>query len=121
MNFLGCSTSEIITEKEMDEGTKEINFSEDLYITTKDYRLYHFSAGRYTFNNDTLFGKGANETTVAITAFEGAIPQSDIISYEQTYTDAFSTAGLILTVALVGLLIYTFVIASSIENSFEPN
>ena len=60
LNFTGCTYLEVINKEDVDEGRAEINFSDELYLTTKDFTRYHFLAYNYQIANDTLYGNGDN-------------------------------------------------------------
>ena len=75
------------------EGKAEINLSDELYLTTKDFTRYHFLAYKYQMTNDTLYGNGEIENSTVITPFKGAVAINDIINFEQNKPDTGATSA----------------------------
>lgn len=120
-NLTGCYYSEMITKNDLDAGKYQIDFKEELYCTTKDYTRYHFLPGNYHMANDSLFGKGAIESSSQILPFQGYIAVPDIISFEQKRVDTGATIGLITGIIAVGVVIFSLVFAYALEDSFNPD
>ena len=121
INFTGCYYSEVISKKDVDEGRSQINLNEELYLTTKDYTRYHFLPANYQIANDTLFGKGAIESSYPIKAFQGTVALNDIISFEQRKPDTGATIGLIAGITVAVLLVFGLIIAADISDAFNPD
>ena len=66
LNFTGCTYLEVMNKEDVDEGQAEINLSDELYLTTKDFTRYHFSAFNYQIENDTLYGNGVIDDEASI-------------------------------------------------------
>ena len=109
-NYVGCVSTGPISVKEVREEQFKINFTEEIFITTVDSTRYHFGAGNYKIEEDTLHGVGADETTQPIKQFKGSIPLSEIVNFEQYhFTETGKAITFIgLTAIFVGslLLIY---------------
>ena len=121
LNFTSCTSLEVISKEDVDAGRTEINFSEELYLTTKDFTRYHFLAYTYQIANDTIYGNGAIEDPSSITPFEGAIALNEIINFEQNKPDTGATIGLIAGIIAVGALILGIVVAVAMGDVFSPN
>ena len=61
LNYVGCSTSEVITKKELDEGTAQIDTNEEGLWTTIDSIRYYFPKWSYQIVDDTLYGEGTSQ------------------------------------------------------------
>ncbi|MCU0333264.1 MAG: hypothetical protein MUC75_07920 [Ignavibacteriaceae bacterium] len=105
LNFTGCTSLEVISKKDVDEGRSEINLGDELYLTTKDFTRYHFLAFNYQMENDTLYGSGAIVASSSITPFKGGIALDEIINFEQSKADTGATLGLIGGILAVGLVV----------------
>lgn len=116
LNLTSCYYSAVMSKEELDKGQYQLDFKDELFCTTKDYTRYHFSPGNFSVSNDSLFGKGAIESLTPISPFQGSIPISDIISFEQKKVDTGATIGLIAGVVVVAALVFTLIIAAEIED-----
>ncbi|MBK9097375.1 MAG: hypothetical protein IPM14_04470 [bacterium] len=116
LNLTGCYYSAVMSKEELDKGKYQLDYKDELYCTTKDYTRYHFSPGNYSISNDSLVGNGAIESHSPITPFKGSIPISDITSFEQKKVDTGATIGLIAGVVVVGVLVFTLILAAEIED-----
>jgi hypothetical protein len=121
LNFTSCTYLEVIDKEDVDEGRAEINLSDELYLTTKDYTRYHFLAYTYQITNDTLYGNGAIENSSVITPFQGAVAFNDIINFEQKKSDTGATIGLIAGIIAVGLIVLGIIAAADISDTFNPD
>jgi hypothetical protein len=121
LNFTGCTSLEVISKKDVDEGRTEINLSDELYLTTKDFTRYHFSAFNYQIVNDTLYGSGAIEASSSITPFKGSIALDEIINFEQSKADTGATLGLIGGILAVGLVVLAIIAAADISDTFDSD
>jgi len=121
LNFIGCYSSEVISKKEIDEGTQQIDFHQDISINTKDYKTYHFAANQYQVENDSLYGNGLVTKLGSEVPFRGKIAMDDILSFEQSTIDAGSTIGLIAGIVAVGALILGIIFTATISDAFNPD
>ena len=121
LNFTGCTYLEVISNEDISEGRADINFSDELYLTTKDFTRYHFLAYNYQLVNDTLYGSGAIEASSSITPFKGAIALDEIINFEQNKPDTGATIGLIGGIIAVGLVVFGIIVASATAEIFNPD
>lgn len=121
LNFTGCTYLEVISNEDVSEGRAEINLSDELYLTTKDYTRYHFLAYTYQITNDTLYGNGAIENSSVITPFQGAVAFNDIINFEQKKSDTGATIGLFAGIIAVGLIVLGIIAAADISDTFNPD
>ena len=121
LNFTGCTYLEVISNEDISEGRADINFSDELYLTTKDFTRYHFLAYTYQITNDTLYGNGAIEASSSITPFKGAIALDEIINFEQNKPDTGATIGLIGGIIAVGLVVFGIIVASATAEIFNPD
>jgi hypothetical protein len=117
LNFTGCYSLEVINKEDVNEGRAEINLSEELYLTTKDFTRYHFLAYKYQIANDTLYGSGAIEASSSIAPFKGAIALDEVINFEQSKPDTGETIGLIAGIIAVGLLVGGIIVAVAYSSS----
>ena len=121
LNFTGCTSLEVISKKDVDEGRTEINLSDELYLTTKDFTRYHFLAFNYQIANDTLYGSGTIEASLSITPFKGAIALDEIINFEQSKPDTGETIGLIAGMIAVGLVVLGIIGGAELADKMDPD
>jgi hypothetical protein len=121
LNFTGCTYLEVINKEDVDEGRAEINLSDELYLTTKDFTRYHFSAYNYQIVKDTLYGNGTIKASSSITPFKGAIALDEIINFEQNKADTGATLGLFAGVIAVVLLVGVIVYAAAFSDAINPD
>ena len=121
LNFTGCTYLEVINKEDVDKGQTEINLSDELYLTTKDFTRYHFLAYNYQIANDTLYGSGAIEASSSITPFKGSIALDEIINFEQNKPDTGATIGLIAGIIAVGVVVLGIVAAVATAEAFSLN
>lgn len=118
LNLGGCYYSAVMSKEELDEGKYQLDVKEELFCTTKEYTRYHFSPGNYSVSDDSLFGSGAIESHNPITPFQGSIPIKDITSFEQKKVDTGATIGLIASVVVIGVLVFSLIMTSEIADDF---
>ncbi|MBT8379164.1 MAG: hypothetical protein KJN64_08030 [Ignavibacteria bacterium] len=121
LHFVGCYSTETISIKEIEEGTEQIDFRENITISTKDYNTYYFPAFQYQINNDTLYGTGTHITFGNELPFKGKIAMSDISSIKQEEVDAGSTTSLMVTLALIGAAVVGIILTVSILGALTPD
>ena len=121
LNFTGCTYLEVIDKEDVDEGRAEINLSEELYLTTKDFTRYHFLAYTYQIANDTIYGGGAIEDSSSITPFKGAIALNEVINFEQSKADTGATIGLFGGIIVVGLLVGVILYTVALSDAINPD
>jgi hypothetical protein len=121
LNFTSCTSLEVINKEDVNEGRTEINFSDELYLTTKDFTRYHFLAYNYQIVNDTLYGSGTIEASSTITPYKGAIALDEIINFEQNKVDTGTTIGLFAGIAAVVLLVGVILFAAALGDSINPD
>ena len=111
LNFTGCTYLEVISNEDVSEGRAQINLSEELFLTTKDFTRYHFLAYKYQIADDTLYGSGAIEASSSIASFKGAIALDEVINFEQSKPDTGATIGLIGGIIAIGLIVFGIIVA----------
>jgi len=121
LNYVGCYSSEIISKAEIDQGTKKINFDEEISISTKDYNSYRFGAHQFQIENDTLYGTGVTSKLGNEVPFKGKIAMNDITSIEQKSMDAGATTGLIIGGLVLGALIAVVVVVAAFTSEVTPD
>ena len=121
LNFTGCTYLEVISNEDISEGRADINFSDEIYLTTKDFTRYHFLAYNYQIVNDTLYGSGAIEASSSITPFKGAIALDEIINFEQNKADTGATLGLFGGIILVGLVVLVIIGTAELSDKMNPD
>ena len=121
LNYVGCYSSEFISKKEVDQGTKQIDLNEEISIVTKDYNSYHFPPEQYQIQNDTLYGVGLMTKLGKEVPFKGKIAWDDILSFEQNSIDAGATTGLVLGVIAIGVIIVGVVLAAAFATAINPD
>jgi hypothetical protein len=109
LNFKGCYSLEVINKEDVSEGRAQINLSQELFLTTKDFTVYHFMPANFRIASDTLYGKGTIQDSSTIIPFQGSVALTDVVSFEQRTPDTLATIGLI-----AGILAIGFVVASAI-------
>ena len=118
LNFTGCTSLEVIDKEDVNEGRAEINLSEELFLTTKDFTRYHFLPANFRIASDTLYGKGTIEDSSTILLFQGSVALADVVSFEQRTPDTWATIGLITGLLAIGLVIVSLGFAISFGERF---
>ena len=121
LNFIGCYSSETITKKDIDEGKEQIDFNQEISITTKDYKSYRFGALQYQIVNDSLYGNGVVTELGKEVPFKGNIALDDILSFEQSSMDTGSTAGLTIAIIAGGLIVAGVIMWAILWNEVTPD
>ena len=115
LNFTGCYSLEVMNKEDVDEGRTQINLSEELFLTTKDFTRYHFLAPNFSIANDTLYGKGTIQDSSTIIPFQGSIAITDIVSYEQRTPDTLATIGAVIGIIAIGFVFAILGIAAAVN------
>jgi hypothetical protein len=121
LNFIGCYSAETITKKDIDEGKEQIDFNQEISITTKDYKSYSFGALQYQIVNDSLYGNGVVTELGKEVPFKGNIALDDILSFEQSTMDTGSTAGLTVAIIAGGLIVAGVIVLAILANAYSPD
>ena len=121
LNFIGCYSAETITKKDIDEGEEQLDFNQEIAITTKDYKTYRFGALQYQIVNDSLYGNGVVSELGREVPFKGNIALDDILSFEQSSMDTGSTAGLTVAIISGGLIVAGVIMWAILVNAFSPD
>jgi len=106
LNYTGCYSLEVINKEDVNEGRTQINLSQELFVTTKDFNVYHFLPANFRIASDTLYGKGTIQDSSSIIPFQGSVALKDIVSIEQRTPDTLATIG-----SVVGIIVIGFVVA----------
>ncbi len=121
LNFIGCYSAETITKQDIEEGKKQLDYSQEISITTKDYKTYRFGAFQYQVANDSLFGNGVVSQLGKEVPFKGNIALDDILSFEQSSIDKASTAGLTIAIIVGGLIVAAVILWAIFWNEITPD
>ena len=121
LNFTGCTYLEVISKEDVDKGQAEINFRDELFLTTKDSTKYHFLPANFYIANDTLYGKGTIEDSSSIIPFHGSVALTDVESFEQWTPDTWATIGLITGILAIGLVVVSLVFVVTLEEELDPD
>jgi len=121
LNFTGCTSLEVIDKEDVNEGRAEINLSEELFLTTKDFTRYHFLPANFRIASDTLYGKGTIEDSSTILLFQGSVALADVVSFEQRTPDTWATIGLITGIIAIGVVVVGLVFVVTLEEGLESN
>ena len=115
INFTGCYSSHQVSVSNFNEDFSAIDFSKEIFVTTKKgFRLY-FLPSNYKIANDTLYGNESNENITEIGVYKRSIPLDDIQYFEQSKIDELNSAALVLTIASIGVLIAGIAMLKSCE------
>jgi hypothetical protein len=121
LNFTGCYSLEVINKEDVNEGRAQINLSEELFLTTKDFTVYHFLPANFRIASDTLFGKGTIQDSSSVIPFQGSVALTDIVSYEQSTPNTWATIGLITGIIAIGVVIVSLAFVISFEEGLDSN
>ena len=121
LNFTGCTSLEVISKEDVNEGRTQINLSEELFLTTKDLTRYHFLPPNFWIASDTLHGKGAIEDSSSVIPFEGSVALTDVVSYEQRTPDTWATIGLITGLIATVFVVVGLLFAVSLGESLDSD
>jgi len=117
LNFTGCTSLEVISKEDVDKGQAEITLSDELYLTTKNFTRYHFSAFNYQIVNDTIYGNGTIESDSLVSPFKGSVPLKDVINFEQNESNIGGTIVLIAGIITIGLITLAVIGLSEISDN----
>lgn len=98
----GCYSSKIITVPEYNR-IEDKDKPDDIRLTTKDYKVYHFSESNFYVENDTLYGKGI--LLPSEEPFEVKIALSDVVSMEVENINWLNTSLLGLGILGIGVIL----------------
>jgi hypothetical protein len=118
LNFTGCYSLEVINKEDVDAGQAEINLSEELYLTTKDFTRYHFLPANFSIASDTLYGKGTIQDSSSVIPFQGSVAITDIISIEQRTPDTLATIGAVVGIIAIGCAVAILIIGASLKANY---
>ena len=121
LNYVGCYSSEVINKKDLDDGKAQIDFNEEIYVTTEDYSRYHFLKGFYQIQKDTLYGEGSVQNAGDEIPFKGKIAMDEVTSFEQSKPDAGSSAGLTIGIIAIGAVALGLILLAMLSDAFNPD
>jgi len=121
LNFTGCYSLEVINKEDVDEGRAEINLSEELFLTTKDFTVYHFLPANFRIASDTLYGKGTIQDSSSIIPFQGSVALTDVVSFEQRTPDTLATIGLITGIIAIGFVVASLIFTLGFADAATPD
>jgi len=121
LNFTGCYSLEVIDKEDVDEGRTQINLSEELFLTTKDFTRYHFLPANFRIASDTLYGKGTIESSSSTIPFQGSVALTDIVSIEQRTPDTLATIGLIAGILAIGVVVAVLIFTEGVTDAITPD
>lgn len=115
LNLIGCFSVGEVTK---DEFLKKKG--QKVYLFTENFEKYSFEAGRYIVKNDTLNGIGNKEYPgFGVAPFKGSLSLDKVNLYQVEDIDGLKTVGLILGIALVGVLIFSAIVMEGIADAFH--
>lgn len=121
INFTGCYSFEVINKEDVNEGRAEINLSEELFLTTKDFTRYHFLPANFRIDSDTLYGKGTIQDSSSIIPFQGSVALTDVVSFEQRTPDTLATIGLIAGILAIGFIVASAIFTVGLTDAVTPD
>jgi hypothetical protein len=121
LNFTGCYSLEVINKEDVNEGRAQINLSEELYLTTKDFTRYHFLPANFRIDSDTLYGKGTIEDSSSVIPFQGSVALADVVSFEQRTPDTLATIGLITGILAIAVVVAYSIFAIGVTDAVTPD
>jgi len=121
LSYSSCSSLEVISKKDLDEGTVQIDTNEEIYFTTKDSTRYYFPKWSYQIVDDTLYGDGTSWYAGRQEPFVGKLPFDEITSFEQGQVDAGTTTGLALGIIAFGAVILGIIFLAALSDTFNPD
>lgn len=119
LNYLACTTMNIVTKESKIEEMESGKFTGEIYLITVDNFRYHFEEWSYNVKNDTLFGNGFEVSTVGEIPFRGAIPTEKINYFEFKKADALATIGLVVGIAAATMVFLGTIWLISLNNSLD--
>ena len=121
LNFTGCYSLEVMNKEDVDEGRTQINLSEELFLTTKDFTRYHFLPANFRIASDTLYGKGTIEDSSSVIPFQGSVALTDVVSFEQRIPDTMATVGLIAGILAIAVVVAYSIFAIGVTDAVTPD
>ena len=121
LNFTGCYSLEVINKEDVNEGRAQINLSEELFLTTKDFTRYHFLPANFRIVSDSLYGKGTIVNSSSIIQFQGSVALTAVVSFEQRTPDTGATIGLIAGILAIGVVVAYLIFAEGVTDAFTPD
>lgn len=118
-NYIGCSSKEVMTKNSFIAENHLNGNINDIYVSTINDDYYFFSSGNYVIVNDSLSGVGKKILLDKEVNFNGKIALADILTIEQKTFNPGKTIILALGILAVGALIFTAIIASSMNSTFN--
>lgn len=119
LNYIGCSSSEIISKNTFIRTYSLSNGdnSKDIYVNTVDDNQYFFESGHYSISKDYLTGIGEKVLPNEMELFDGKIALTDIVSIEEETINTGNTLLLILIIATVGAVVVFAISLASVNSS----
>lgn len=119
LNYIGCSSTEIITKNTFIRiyNLSNGDNSNDIYVNTVDDNQYFFQSGSYSVSNDSLKGIGKKILPNEMQPFNGKIALKDIVSFEEQTTNTGNTILLALGIVTIGIIIVVAIAAASVSES----
>jgi hypothetical protein len=119
LNYIGCSSKEIITKNTFIRtySLSKGDNSKAIYVNTTDDNQYFFEAGHYSLSNDSLNGIGKKVLPNEMKPFNGNIALTNIVSIEEETTNTGNTLLLVLLIATIGAVIVVAISAASVNSS----
>jgi len=121
LNFTGCYSLEVMNKEDVDEGRTQINLSEELFLTTKDFTRYHFLPANFRIASDTLYGKGTIQDSSSVIPFQGSVALADAVSIEQRTPDTLATIGLIAGILAIAVVVAYSIFAIGVTDAVTPD
>jgi hypothetical protein len=121
LNFTGCYSLEVMNKEDVDEGRTQINLSEELFLTTKDFTRYHFLPANFRIASDTLYGKGTIQDSSSVIPFQGSVALADVVSFEQRTPDTMATVGLIAGILAIAVVVAYSIFAIGVTDAVTPD
>lgn len=116
-NYLACTSLNVESKETIKEEVASGTLHSDIFIITKDNNRYHLGNWGYQIKNDTVYAKGLKINPDGEEPFDGKIAMDDISHFEVEEGDALATTGLIVGVAVIGLLVYGIVVMNSTSSA----
>ncbi|HCY76617.1 MAG TPA: hypothetical protein DHV28_11925 [Ignavibacteriales bacterium] len=119
LNYIGCSSKEVMTKNTFISSYVFLkgDNSNDIFVNTLNDDQYFFASGHYTFEADSLSGKGMIILPNKKGNFSGKIAFADILTVEQEASDTGNTILLVVGILLTGALIFVGISAAAFSSS----
>ena len=121
LNYIGCSSKEVMTKNTFIRTYNLSNGdnSKDIFVNTVNDDQYFFQSGYYSFEKDSLNGTGKKIFPTKEESFKGKIAFADILTVEQETNDTGNTILLVLGILVAGTLIFVGIAAASFSSSMH--